>query len=417
MTPVLEAKNLGKRFARRSASTPKTAKEWVMRGWRRDKAANSPHWALRNLSLSVSPGEMVGIVGHNGAGKSTLLRMLGGVMKPNEGSLVINGRLSGLLTLNTGMHEDLSGRENILINGVIAGLTRKEVQEREKSIIEFAELEDFIDNPVRTYSSGMKLRLGFAVAAHVEPDILLIDEVLSVGDIAFQHKCLKRIEHFQNNGMAIILVSHDLDQVEKLCDRVVWIEHGALIDAGSAKRLMPQYRNAMMNATLRRMTKSSQQSSPDSDEEKNWRIGTREISFEHIRLLSLSGEPLEKIVSGDGFIVEMHLQSDASDIEAIAQIAISDEEDRERMDINTEVEGIELPPADTIRTISLRFDRIDLPPGEYPISVGLYARDWSYAYDYIWKACRLLIDGPRPLTGNIDPPREWHVEKISAIGS
>ena len=408
--PVLEARGLGKHFARRLASAPKTAKQWIMRGWRQ-RRTEEPFWALRDLSLTVSPGEMVGIVGHNGAGKSTLLRMLGGVMKPDEGGVTVNGRLSGLLTLNTGMHEDLSGRENILINGVIAGLTRKEVREREQAMIAFAELEDFIDNPVRTYSSGMKLRLGFAVAAYVEPDILLIDEVLSVGDIAFQQKCLDRIERFREDGMAIVLVSHDLDQVEKLCSRVIWIERGAVIDAGSPARIMPEYRNAMMNATLRRMAKSSRTLRDDASEgEPGWRIGTGEVTFREVQLLGLDGKPVETIATGDGFMVQMQLSSSEPGIAAIAQVAMTDEAGEERFDINTEDEKTGLPPLYGSSTITVRFERIDLSPGEYPISVGLYAPDWAHAYDYIWQACRLTIDGPRTVRGAIDPPRNWHVE-------
>jgi lipopolysaccharide transport system ATP-binding protein len=180
-------------------------------------------------------------VGVNGAGKSTLLRLLGGVGRPDEGSVKVQGRINGLLDLGAGFHPDLSGRENVYINGVINGLTRREVARQLDSIVAFSELEAFIDSPLRTYSTGMQMRLAFAVATHTHPDILLIDEVLAVGDLVFQHKCIERIARFKTDGCTIVLISHDVGLVHQLCDEAVWLHAGRLLAHGAADLVVDQY--------------------------------------------------------------------------------------------------------------------------------------------------------------------------------
>jgi lipopolysaccharide transport system ATP-binding protein len=188
---------------------------------------------------------MAGVIGANGAGKSTLLRLVGGVGRPDEGRIEVRGRLGALLDLGAGFHTELTGRENVYISGVISGLTRAEIRRQFDSIIDFAELDDFVDSPLRTYSSGMIMRLAFAVAAHIEPEILLIDEVLSVGDLAFQEKCLRRIAGFKAQGCTILLVSHNLAEVQRLCDEVLWLSAGELVAHGSAAAVTADYANAM----------------------------------------------------------------------------------------------------------------------------------------------------------------------------
>jgi lipopolysaccharide transport system ATP-binding protein len=214
-----------------------------MRGLRGLRATES-FWALRDVSFRVPRGTMCGVIGRNGAGKSTLLRLLGRVDVPHEGSLRVRGRVGALLTLGTGFHPDLTGRENVYVSGVVYGLTRAEVRQRFDSIVAFAEVEQFIDSPLRIYSTGMAMRLAFAVACHLEPDVLLIDEVLSVGDAAFEGKCLDRIRRFKASGCTIILISHGLDQIHAMCDEAIWLESGRLAAQGKPEYVIDRYLNA-----------------------------------------------------------------------------------------------------------------------------------------------------------------------------
>lgn len=259
--PVISVKNVSKKYRRYTSDRTYTLQEAVVNKARHllnlngDPQTTDPQptgihassdyfWALRNIELHIPAGRMVGLVGHNGAGKSTLLRLIGGVGRPDKGTITVQGNVSGLLDLGAGFHPDLTGRENAFISGVIGGLTRRQVQERFDDIVAFAELEEFIDSPLRTYSSGMQLRLGFAVATHIEPDILLIDEVLAVGDRAFQQKCLDRITQFKNEGSTILLVSHEMALVENLCDEVILLNGGELVARGAPSDVLSEYKTS-----------------------------------------------------------------------------------------------------------------------------------------------------------------------------
>ena len=186
---------------------------------------NSRYEALKDVSFEIKKGEAFGIIGKNGAGKSTILGLMAGVLKPTEGQVIVRGRASALLELGAGFHSELTGRENIVLNGIILGLTKIDVLRRLDEIIEFSELEEFIDQPIRVYSSGMLARLGFSVVAHLDPDILLIDEILAVGDIDFQKKCINKMMGFKRNGITIVFVSHSMNDIKMICDRVMWIEN------------------------------------------------------------------------------------------------------------------------------------------------------------------------------------------------
>ena len=202
---------------------------------------NSSFEALRNISLEVYKGETFGIIGRNGAGKSTTLGLIAGVLKPSKGKIIVKGRVSSLLELGAGFHPELTGRENIILNGVLMGLTRAEVLRKMDEIIEFSELGEFIEQPIRTYSSGMLARLGFSVVAHLDPEILLIDEVLAVGDMEFQKKCIDKMMGFKKSGVTIVFVSHSMTDVERICDRVAWIENHTVKTVGEPKITIESY--------------------------------------------------------------------------------------------------------------------------------------------------------------------------------
>ncbi len=249
MRDVITAAHVGKTYRRYHPDRPRTIQEAVAKGLRRMRSVER-FWGLRDVSFSVGHGRTVGIVGANGSGKSTLLRLIGGVGRPDTGRIEVNGRIGALLDLGAGFHPDLTGRENAILSGILNGLTRKQVLARLDSIVAFAEVEEALDNPIRTYSSGMQMRLAFAVAVHTEPEVLLIDEVLSVGDISFQRKCLNRINEFKASGCSILVVSHAGSTVEKLCDEALWLDSGCLVSQGRAIDVVRQYTVQMGGAPV-----------------------------------------------------------------------------------------------------------------------------------------------------------------------
>ena len=220
---------------------------------------------LKGISFQIKKGEAVGLIGQNGCGKSTVLKLLTKIMYPDSGTICVRGRVSSLLELGAGFHPDMSGRENIYINASILGLTKKEIDRRIDSIIAFSELEEFIDNPVRTYSSGMYMRLAFSVAVSVDADVLLIDEILAVGDVNFQAKCFRKLMEIKGAGTTIVIVSHSMDQVERICDRSFWIQDGQVKQVGSPFDVHRNYLDAM---SMKRKQRSVDQAVPDDSEAK-----------------------------------------------------------------------------------------------------------------------------------------------------
>ncbi len=240
MSDAIVVENLGKRYTRSNPNRPQSVHEALLRGLRGMRSSES-FWGLRNVSFAVARGTMLGVIGRNGAGKSTLLRLLGAVDFADEGSVHTSGRMDGLLTLGAGFHPELTGRENVFISGVVQGRTRAEVRRQFDSIVAFAEVEQFIDSPLRIYSSGMAMRLRFAVAAHMQPEILLIDEVLAVGDAAFQQKCQERIRQFRESGSTIVLISHSLEAIREMCDQALWLDAGCVAAQGVPDFVIRQY--------------------------------------------------------------------------------------------------------------------------------------------------------------------------------
>jgi lipopolysaccharide transport system ATP-binding protein len=237
---MITVTNVGKTFRRYHPDRPGTIQQVLAQGLRRMQSVET-FWGLRDVTFSVDAGKTVGVVGANGSGKSTLLRLIGGIGRPDTGHIEVHGRLGALLDLGAGFHPDLTGRENAILAGILNGLTRRQVVERLDAIVDFAETEEVLDNPIRIYSSGMQMRLAFSVAVHTEPEILLIDEVLSVGDIAFERKCLNRIDQFKAAGCAILLVSHSGSTIEDLCDEAVWLNAGRLVAQGPADAIVAEY--------------------------------------------------------------------------------------------------------------------------------------------------------------------------------
>jgi ABC-type polysaccharide/polyol phosphate transport system ATPase subunit len=254
-------------------------------------------WALEDVSLQVDRGETLGIIGRNGAGKTTVLKLLSRITHPTRGEIRIDGRTSALIELGAGFHPDLTGRENIYLNASILGLKRKEIDRRFEDIVAFAELAPFIDTPVKRYSSGMYARLGFSVAAHVDPDILLVDEVLSVGDVIFQQKCLRRIQEFQSAGKSIVFVSHNLVSVQKICSRVIWLERGRIASQGAPQEVVNDYLYQQMSTKIE-ATSSEPGAIPI-------RYGSGEAEIEAVHILDRTGHKRDFFDAGEEIVVQV----------------------------------------------------------------------------------------------------------------
>ena len=266
----------------------------VLRGRR---ARYEEFWALKGVDFNVLSGSTLGIIGSNGSGKSTLLKCLAGILTPDKGQIQVSGRLSALLELGAGFHLDLSGRENVFLNGAILGLTRREVETKFDDIVEFAGLGKFIDTPVKNYSSGMIIRLGFAVAANVEPEILLIDEVLSVGDQSFQIRCIERIEKFRKDGCTIVFVSHALDQVRQLCEEAIWIDKGVVKQKGSALEVISNYSSDSHQAVEK----------VDSDIGERW--GSGQATITNVDILNQDGNSSRLLETGKEAVIQIKFDS------------------------------------------------------------------------------------------------------------
>ena len=418
MPDAVVVRNLGKRFRRYHADRPRTLKEALLRGLRglRRVRPIDRFWALRDVSFSVSAGHMVGVIGPNGAGKSTLLRLIGGVGRPDEGCVEVHGRIGAVLELTAGFRPDLTGRENVLVGGVVAGLTRREVAQRFDSIVAFAELEEFIDNPLRTYSTGMRMRLAFAVAVHTEPEILLIDEVLAVGDLSFRRKCLDRIAQFKAQGCTILLVSHDVNAIKRFCDEVLWLRQGQLVAHGQADVVAGQY-VAEMSAETRRRTPATQSVALASTgvelRPKENRFGSLELEITNVQLLDREGLPVKDLGSGDPLCVQIDFLAPRPIPAPIFGVAIAREDRQVVCVTNTAMEGLVLPTLQGRGRVTLHLWRLDLVGGQYYVDVGVYERNWAYAYDYHWHVYPLLVRSSGGEKGILRPPHCWEMGQVS----
>lgn len=407
MSEAIIVERLGKSFCRYHANRPRTIMEAVLSGWRGMRTAER-FWALRHISFTVAPGQMLGILGKNGAGKSTLLQLIGGVGFPDEGRVKVNGRIGALLDLGAGFHPDLTGRENILVTAVVAGLTRREVARRFHAIVDFAELEQFIDNPVRTYSTGMQMRLAFAVAVHTNPEVMLVDEFLSVGDLSFQSKCLERITQLKAEGCAIVLISHDAGQIQTLCDKALWLRQGQIVAHGEPEVVAGQYVTEMRSITQQRTPLRPPQMTKIGIELRvnENRFGSLEMEITDVRILSST-----EIDSGEAISIEIEYLAHQQICNPIFGVTISRDDGQICFDTNTENMRLSLPVVQDKGQIRLHLDRLDLSGGEYFVNVGIYEHDWTYTYDYHWHVYPLLIRSAVSEKSILSPPRRWEVGK------
>ena len=354
----------------------------LSRAFRPDQRRPETLWALRDVSFHVREGEVVGIIGRNGAGKSTLLKVLSRIMAPTSGQISVRGRVAALLEVGTGFHEELTGRENIFLNGSILGMKRRDVTAKLDQIVSFAGVERFVDTPIKRYSSGMRLRLGFAVAAHLDPDVLIVDEVLAVGDAGFQKKCLSTMEGLRSTGRTVLFVSHNMAAVENLCSRGIWIDDGRIREDGPAQKIIQSYMGTFAD---------TQQAGIELDKAQA-RRGSGEIRYTGIEFVGADDNPLPVVRSGDRVVVRMRYHARVPIQFPSFGFRLTTELGTVITETSTWHHGIEIPhvPAGD-GYIDLDISALNLIPARYVFSLGLTGPG-NHAYDNLDYCARLDVE-------------------------
>lgn len=345
--------------------------------FRRNHRSREEFWALRDVSFTVEPGETVGIIGPNGAGKSTVLKLISRILEPTSGRIDVRGRVSGLLELGAGFHPDLTGRENVYLNGSILGLSRAEIRRKLDDIIGFAELERFIDVPVKHYSSGMYVRLGFSVAVHTDPEILLVDEVLAVGDAAFQRKCLERIDALRQEGVTILFVSHSPDAVRALCSRALWLHEGRLVADGAAEAVVARYLDHTWAAGDRQVGAGMLTGQGDDH-----RWGSGRVRIVGVRLLDGTGREKQNFRTGEPLVVEMRYRASERVERPVFGLAIHRSDGVHITGPNTQFAGLDLPYIEGEGIITYTVPSLPLLEGLYLLSVSSHNWEDTEMFDY-----------------------------------
>jgi len=368
---------------------------------RRELPRTRELWALKDVDLAVEPGEAFGIVGQNGSGKSTLLKLIAGIFAPSSGRLEVGGRVGSLIEIGAGFHPDFTGVENVYLNAAIYGLKRSYVDEHLDEIIDFAELEAFKDVPVRTYSSGMYMRLGFSVAMHVKPDVLLLDEVLAVGDEAFQQKCFGRIWDFKRSGGTIVFVSHDPTAVERICDRAIMLDHGRVLEKGPAPDVVSAYHRRLISEPLDAAVRR------DDGGEASCRV-------HEVKAIGGDGLPRDRFSEGEPMALEVWLYSEHGVEDANVTVGIRDAGAKPVG--SQSVEGVLLRP-ERLERLRLNFPGLPMREGRFFVDVGVTSRDRDAELALVERALELTVFGQDTAgSGPIRLGGTWELPGVDGSG-
>ena len=355
----------------------------------RSRAQFEEFWALDNVSFDIPQGKTFGLLGHNGSGKSTLLKCIAKILTPDKGTISSTGRMAAMLEVGSGFHPELSGRENIYLNGAILGMSKKEIDSKLDAIIDFSGVERFIDQPVKNYSSGMYVRLGFSVSIHVEPDILLVDEVLAVGDMEFQNKCMDKFAEFREDGRTVVVVSHGLAQMRTFCDQAAWLDHGTLVDVGNAAEVIDTYSDVAHHAV--------------EVEGGGTRFGSGEAMIEKIELLGPSGEPTSLVNTGDAVSLRLYYRAKEGITAPVFGVSIDTREGIFVWGLHG-VDACYVPTSIEPGTghLDVNIPRLALNPGSYTVSAAIQNHDMTSVIDALQKARRFdVLPGPGMESGGI----------------
>ncbi len=377
--PAIVVDGLSKRF-RIYHERNNTLKSAVMR---RNRAHYEDFWALRDVSFEIPQGRTFGLVGDNGSGKSTLLKTLAKILFPDAGRVSTLGRVAALLEVGSGFHPELSGRDNVYLNGSILGMTRSEIDRKFDDIVAFAgtEVERFIDQPVKNLSSGMYVRLGFAVAIHVDPEILLVDEVLAVGDAAFQEKCAEKFVQFKQEGRTVVVVSHSMPSVRSMCDEVAWIAGGRLVETGEAPPILDRYLDS---------TRSDQH----LDDLGRVRWGSGEATIDAVTVLH-GGQATDTVRSGDDVVVRLAYTAHQRIERPVFGLALDTHDGVYLWAHNTRDAGLEIGAIEGTGVVECRVPQLPLQPGTYTLRVSVVDTSTTHQYDYVREGATLRVEyGP-----------------------
>jgi ABC-2 type transport system ATP-binding protein len=390
--PAISIDSVSKRF-RLYHERPSSLKERMLR-LRRTRAED--FWALRDVSFDVAEGETIGLVGANGSGKTTLLKIIAGILRPTAGRVTARGRIAALLELGAGFHPELTGRENVYLNASILGLSKKETDQRFDDIVGFAELEPFIDNQVKHYSSGMFVRLGFAVAVHVDPEILLIDEVLAVGDEAFQRKCIARVRRFQEEGRTIVLVTHAAERVREICDRAMMLDGGEIRASGDVHAVLREFRVVLL-----------QERAPFVRGE-----ATRDVEVLGVTLLDSDGRPVKRARPSEPLAIQIDLKANHPVDDPVVSVALFDAHDQLVYKTGSDRMHHDLGRVDG--TLRLTFELATMPfvRGRYHLTVGVHSRGVGKVYDWHDQRYAFDVDESAEIEGQIWVPSKLRVEEL-----
>ena len=363
--------------------------------WRREREQEGFE-ALHGVDLEVGSGETVGVIGPNGSGKSTLLKLVAGILRPTAGEVEVHGRVTALIELGAGFHPEISGRENALVNGMMLGLSKPEVQRRMPGIIEFSGIGAFIDQPVKTYSSGMYVRLGFAVAVAVDPDVLVVDEILAVGDEAFSHQCLDRIAQLQRGGTAILLVSHDLGLVEQLAHRALYLRSGKPVLSGAATTVVARYRSDV----------ASEESVGEAQAGTPKRWGNGDVSIDAVELLDTLGQPVRLLSCGEAAAIRLAYTVRLPKDDFVFGISIAREDGSQVFGTNTDLDGWRPERLAEDGEMFIEFPRLELAPGRYLVDAAVHSKA-GLAYDYACEVLSFTVSAPVGWPGSYAPSHRW----------
>lgn len=349
------------------------------------RARYEEFWALQDINLDVPHGTTLGIVGSNGSGKSTLLKCLAGILSPEKGRIRVGGRIAPLLELGAGFHPELSGRENVFLNGAILGRTKKDIESRYDDIVEFADIGKFIDSPLKNYSSGMYVRLAFAIAINVEPEILMVDEVLGVGDAAFQRKCAAKIEQFRTDGRTIVFVSHGMSQVEQLCDSAIWLEKGNLKMTGTAMEIVAAYSAGSHDKKLK-----------TTRAEDRW--GSGEVQIKQLILEDEQGRPSSGFHTGSPMVISLRTQRVSEVQNLVVRVKIANSHGAIVWESSSRHHDLPAFFDAKQSTVSIRINPLQITEGTYSVSASLTDRTEQVIYDHLEKGAIFEVDQ----SGNFD---------------
>ena len=368
-------------------------------------------FALNQVSFDVQAGEFVGIIGSNGCGKSTLLKILAGIYPATTGAVGINGRVSPFLELGVGFNPELTARENVFVNGAILGLTRQELRERFDAIVDFADLRDFVDQKLKNFSSGMQVRLAFSVAIQANAQILLMDEVLAVGDARFQEKCFEVFWRYKREGKTIVLVTHDLGAVESYCDRAILLDHGHLLADGKCTDVTGKYRRMVEESF-------SGPSQPESGGLTNSaeRYGSREVTITAVHLLDASGRPIQSIPSGSAMAIRIEFEANVDVGEIVCGMALHRADGLHISGSNTHAAGLQVPcpTVGSKGSATFAIDALPLVAGSYLLSAAIHDRHSQHAYDEMWLAFPLRVTEDVKGHGVVELSGRWSSNVLGA---